>query len=67
MHPDRVAVYGNDSNDVEMLEYFIHSYAPSSAKEIAKKVAKNQIGDANDHAVVKHMLATMKKQDLYKK
>lgn len=67
VHPDRVAVYGNDSNDVEMLEYFIHSYAPSSAKEIAKKVAKNQIGDANDHSVVKHILATMKKQDLYKK
>lgn len=67
VHPDRVAVYGNDSNDVEMLDYFVHSYAPSSAKEMAKKVAKFQIGDANDHAVVNHMLETMKKQDAYKK
>lgn len=66
VHPDRVAVYGNDSNDVEMLEYFIHSYAPSSAKEVAYKAAKYHIGEAEDHAVVKHMLETMRKQDAYK-
>ena len=45
----------------------VSSIIPTNNFEIAKKVAKNQIGDANDHAVVKHMLATMKKQDLYKK
>lgn len=66
VHPDRVAVYGNDSNDVEMLAYFVHSYAPESARPIAKEAAKYLIGNANEHSVVTHMLETMKAQDAYK-
>ncbi|MBS4461187.1 HAD-IIB family hydrolase [Aerococcaceae bacterium zg-B36] len=65
LHPDQVIVYGNDSNDEEMLAYFKHSVAPSSAKDIALNNAKVIIGEANQHAVIEHILKTVREQDRY--
>ncbi|MBF6625627.1 HAD-IIB family hydrolase [Tuanshanicoccus lijuaniae] len=65
LHPDQVMVYGNDSNDEAMLAYFNHSVAPSSAAEVALKNAKEIIGEADEHAVINHILMTVRKQDRY--
>lgn len=57
---DEIAVYGDSGNDIQMLEYFDHSYAPKNAKKEAKKVAKNSIGHNHFHSVAKHIRQTLK-------
>lgn len=66
MHPDQVAVYGNDTNDVEMLDYFMHSYVPQNAKVPAKAVAKHEINDPQQPQVIRHILDTVRTQDAYR-
>lgn len=66
LHPDQVAVYGNDTNDVEMLAYFTHSYAVEDAKEPAKAAAKTVLPDLGQTSVIGHMLETVKHQDAYR-
>lgn len=53
-----VAVYGDGGNDLEMLESFKHSYAPSTGSIEAKKRAKQIIGPYNEYSVIDHMLKT---------
>lgn len=66
IHPDQVAVYGNDQNDLEMLAYFIHAYAPNSANPLALKEAREVVDSVKDHGVIKHMVATARQQDAYR-
>lgn len=56
---DEVAVYGDGGNDLEMLARFKHSYATSNGIEAAKQAASEIIGCCKDHAVAKHILATL--------
>ena len=50
-------------NDIAMLKRFRHSYATKNASDAAKAVASATIGSCMVHAVPKHMLATMRKQN----
>ena len=59
---DEVAVYGDGGNDLEMLAMFKHSYAPSDAKEEAKKTAHQIIGPYIEHSVSKHIKETLKEE-----
>ena len=58
-----VAVYGDGGNDIAMLKRFRHSYVTKNASEAAKDAASATIGSCMVHAVPKHMLATMRKQN----
>lgn len=60
---DEVAVYGDSSNDLEMLRRFKHSYATANANEFAKEAASKTIGYCKDHAVPKHILDTINKEN----
>lgn len=60
---DEVAVYGDGGNDIAMLKRFRHSYATKNASDAAKTAASATIGSCMVHAVPKHMLATMRKQN----
>lgn len=60
---DEVAVYGDGGNDIAMLKRFRHSYATKNASDAAKAAASATIGSCMVHAVPKHMLATMRKQN----
>ena len=60
---DEVAVYGDGGNDIAMLKRFRHSYATKNASDTAKAAASATIGSCMAHAVPKHMLATMRKQN----
>lgn len=60
---DEVAVYGDGGNDIAMLKRFRHSYATKNASDAAKAAASATIGSCMVHAVPKHMLATMHKQN----
>lgn len=66
VHPDQVAVYGNDLNDLQMLSYFIHSYAPSSAVDQALNEAREVVGATKDHGVIKHIVETVRNQEAYR-
>ena len=46
-----VYVFGDGGNDVEMLNYYQHSYAPSNASNAAIKVAKEMIEANYDYGV----------------
>ena len=46
-----------------MLKRFRHSYATKNASDVAKAAASATIGNCMVHAVPKHMLATMRKQN----
>ena len=46
-----------------MLKRFRHSYATKNASDAAKAAASVTIGSCMIHAVPKHMLATMHKQN----
>lgn len=50
-------------NDIAMLKRFRHSYATKNASDAAKAAASATIGSCMVHAVPKHMLATMRKQN----
>ncbi|MDO4432767.1 MAG: Imm53 family immunity protein [Aerococcaceae bacterium] len=50
-----VAVYGNDRNDVLMLEHFEHSYAPNNSVPVALAAAHHVIGSSYEHSVAHHM------------
>lgn len=60
---DEVAVYGDGGNDIAMLKRFRHSFATKNASDAAKAAASATIGSCMVHAVPKHMLATMHKQN----
>ena len=60
---DEVAVYGDGGNDIAMLKRFRHSYATKNASDAAKAAASATICSCMVHAVPKHMLATMRKQN----
>ena len=60
---DEVAVYGDGGNDIAMLKRFRHSYATKNGSDAAKAAASATIGSCMVHAVPKHMLATMRKQN----
>lgn len=62
MHPDQVAVFGNDLNDVEMLQYFKHSYVTQQAVADAKEAAHTILKNSNQHAVVDEIIAIMQHQ-----
>lgn len=55
---DDVYVFGDGGNDVEMLSYFKHSYAPNNASDEAKKAAKEVI-EANDDYGVCNKITTL--------
>lgn len=55
---DEVAVYGDGGNDLEMLESFKHSYAPSTGSIEAREKAKQIIGPYYEYSVIDHMLKT---------
>ena len=46
-----------------MLKRFRHSYATKNGSDAAKAAASATIGSCMAHAVPKHMLATMRKQN----
>ena len=58
---EEVAVYGDGGNDLEMLQMFAHSYAPSSAYEEAKETASMIIGPYQEYRVIRHMETLLKK------
>ena len=60
---DEVAVYGDGGNDIAMLKRFRHSYATKNGSDAAKAAASATIGSCMAHAVPKHMLTTMRKQN----
>lgn len=60
---DEVAVYGDGGNDIAMLKRFRHSYATKNGSDVARAAASAIIGSCATHAVPKHMLATMHKQN----
>ena len=62
MTEDEVAVYGDGGNDIAMLERFDHAYATSNASDEAKRAAGNVIGSCAQHAVPRHMLATVRRE-----
>lgn len=49
--PNQVMAFGDNDNDVEMLELAQYSYAVGNASPAVKAVAKYQIGH-NDHSSV---------------
>ena len=53
---DDVAVYGDGGNDIEMLSFFKNSYAPTTASDKAKQVAKNILGPCFEYSVARNML-----------
>lgn len=53
---NEVAVYGDGGKDLEMLESFDHSYAPSTGSIEAKEKAKQIIGPYYEYSVIDHML-----------
>ena len=52
---DRVAAFGNDKNDITMIQDADYGYAVSNASDELKEMAPNFIGDCNSNAVVKTM------------
>lgn len=56
---NEVAVYGNDLNDVPMLEYFTQSFVPENAVERAKSVANTIIESNKSSGVAKHIIQTL--------
>lgn len=52
---DEVAVYGDGGNDIQMLEAFTNSYAPSGSSKMALASAKNIIGAFEEYSVIKHI------------
>lgn len=46
-------VFGDGENDVEMLKYAVHSYAPKNAMEIARKNANFICDSCDQDGVVK--------------
>ena len=55
--------FGDGGNDVTMLEYAGIGVAMGNACDAAKAAASATIGSCMVHAVPKHMLATMHKQN----
>lgn len=55
----QVAVYGNDLNDVSMLEYFANSYVPDDSVSQAQQVATHILGSSKDHSVARHIRSTL--------
>lgn len=62
LEDDEVAVYGDDENDIVMLDRFKHSYAPSSGNLKAIQVANYTIGPYQEYSVIRHILDTIKEQ-----
>lgn len=60
---EEVAVYGDGGNDIAMLERFEHAYATSNGRDDAKRAAGHVIGSCALHAVPRHMLATVRRED----
>ncbi len=52
---DRVAAFGNDKNDITMIQDADYGYAVANASDELKEMAPNFIGDCNSNAVVKTM------------
>ncbi len=59
---DEIAVYGDGGNDIAMLSRFRHSYAMANGSDEAKAAASATIGRCEFHAVPKHILATLRRQ-----
>lgn len=59
---DEIAVYGDGGNDLVMLKRFRHSYAMANGSDEAKAAASATIGRCEFHAVPKHILATLRRQ-----
>lgn len=56
---DKIAVYGDSGNDVEMMKQFKHAYAPLNAAQIVKDHALEVLGESNEYSVVKHMISLL--------
>ncbi|WP_251314924.1 Cof-type HAD-IIB family hydrolase [Floricoccus penangensis] len=52
INPNEIAAFGDNHNDLEMLEYAGHSYAVDNARERVKSVSENIIGHHNAGAVI---------------
>lgn len=52
---DRIVAFGNDENDIEMVDSADYGYAVGNASDSLKEVAPNTIGNSNSDAVVKMM------------
>lgn len=61
---DEVAVYGDGGNDIAMLSRFEHAYATANGSDAAKRAAGNVIGRCAFHAVPRHMVDTVRAQQL---
>ena len=54
---DDCYIFGDGGNDVEMLQYFKHTYTPENATSEAKNAAKEIIESNSDYGVCKKMLS----------
>lgn len=59
---DEVAVYGDGGNDLAMLRYFEHSFAPSNGSAAARTTAHTVIGSSSLWSVPRHMLRTIRRE-----
>jgi HAD-superfamily hydrolase, subfamily IIB len=50
--PDQIVAFGDNLNDLEMLEYAGHAYAVDNARDQVKEVSEYLIGHHDDEAVI---------------
>lgn len=58
---DEVHVFGDGGNDIEMLNFFKHSYAPENADEEVKKIVSKIVPSNHEYGVPNKMLELMNK------
>ena len=52
----KIAVFGDGGNDMDMLMSFVHSYAPENAQEQVKKVVSEIIASNDQYGVLKKIM-----------
>ncbi len=58
---DEVYVFGDGGNDIEILNFFKHSYAPENADEEVKKIVSEIVPSNHEYGVPNKMLELMNK------
>lgn len=62
LNEDEVAVYGDNGNDLEMLQHFKHSYCPEDGIDLAKQAAHQVIDSCKDYGVSRHIIEAVNNQ-----
>lgn len=57
---EEVAVFGDSNNDLQMLNLFQNSYAPSNASDLVKREVKEIIGSHKEDGVAKALIKILK-------